>query len=324
MNSPDFLDELAELALGSRLKRLSDRLMTDVSQIYKMCGHNIQPKWFTLLALLYRKKRTSVVEASEMLGLTQPAISQFVKELQANGMVIIKASEIDFRRKYVSLSEEGYQLVAEMQPMWRAVRSAANQLCKDAGGEFFESVKSFEKAISNQSLLQRTVTLLDSSKINSDIEIVEFKPELADYFKSINSEWITDMFELEDCDREILDNPEEIVIKAGGKIYFARLPELGIVGTCALLKKGENSFELTKMGVNRSVRGKKIGETLLAYVISDANKMQISNLFLLTNSLCEAAIHLYLKFGFEHDPETMHKYAVKYDRCNVAMRYFGG
>ncbi len=320
MNSIDFLDELAELALGSRLKRLSDRLMTDASNIYKACGHNVQPKWFALLALLHSKKSVSVVEASEQLGLTQPAISQFVKELLAQGLINSRPSLKDSRRKVITLSHYGEQSVLKMQPMWQAVRSAAKEICEEAGAGFFESVKRLEKSLS-QSNLEKLK--MDSETINPEVEIIEFKPELASYFKQINTEWITDMFKMEKSDHEILNKPEKLVVDNGGKIYFARLPKLGIVGTCALLKKDNNSFELTKMGVFEKARGKKIGETLLNHVIQQTEEMNVKNLFLLTNSICEAAIHLYLKFGFKHDSETMQRYASKYDRCDVAMRYYG-
>ena len=158
---------------------------------------------------------------------------------------------------------------------------------------------------------------------NSDIEFVEFKPELAQYFKSINTQWLKDMFELEATDHEILDFPERVIIEQGGKIYFAKHSALGYVGTCALLKKDENSYELTKMGVLESARGLKVGEALLVHVIQQAKQLKIENLYLLTNKKCQAAIHLYEKNGFEHDDEIMQLYGAKYERADVAMRFTG-
>lgn len=63
------------------------------------------------------------------------------------------------------------------------------------------------------------------------------------------------MFKLEATDRGVLDNAEELIIKRGGRIFFASHAAHGIVGTCALLRKGENEFELTKMGVLEKARG---------------------------------------------------------------------
>lgn len=322
MESVDFLDELAELALGSRLKRLSDRLMADASQVYKNCGHEIQPKWFALLALLNTRNEVSIVDASEQLGLTQPAISQFVKELIKEELVTTAPSLKDSRRKFITLTEKGKLSIENMRIMWKSVDLAAKQLCDESGSDFFDSVKRFEKALSKSSLSQRTAAIMNISECNPKVEILEFTPELAHHFKSINSEWIEDMFVMEDSDREILSRPKEVVIDHGGKIYFAKLPELGVVGTCALLKKDKSSYELTKMGVLKSARGQKIGETLLDHVVERAKQMEIDNLFLLTNKICAPAIHLYLKAGFKHDDKTMQRYARKYERCDVAMRYF--
>jgi N-acetylglutamate synthase-like GNAT family acetyltransferase len=94
-----------------------------------------------------------------------------------------------------------------------------------------------------------------------------------------------------------------------------------VVGACALAKKSEGVFELTKMGVVSTVRGLKVGEQLLQYVLTLAPSFAHNTLFLLTNKRCQAAIHLYLKNGFEHCKETMNKYGSAYERCNVAMRY---
>ena len=60
----DYLDQLGELALGSRLKRMSDRMLSDAASVYQHFNLDIQPKWFGLLALLYDQQQASVVEAA--------------------------------------------------------------------------------------------------------------------------------------------------------------------------------------------------------------------------------------------------------------------
>ena len=71
MDKSDYFDELGEVALGSRLKRLSDRVMQDASRTYKYTGFDMQPKWFTLMSLLADKKQVSVNQAAQYLGLSQ-------------------------------------------------------------------------------------------------------------------------------------------------------------------------------------------------------------------------------------------------------------
>ena len=104
-------------------------------------------------------------------------------------------------------------------------------------------------------------------------------------------------------------------------ILFVEAPGLGIVGTCALQKSQGDGFELTKMGVRESARGRKAGEFLLSAAIERGTLLRADPLYLLTNSRCAAAIHLYEKAGFRHDAEIMARYGARYERCDVAMRY---
>ncbi len=156
---------------------------------------------------------------------------------------------------------------------------------------------------------------------NLEVEIVKFKPELAKYFYSINAQWVSDMFVMEEIDEKILSNPQKYVIDKGGQIWFAIHKDLGVIGACAVKNFGDKWFELTKMGVLESARGLKAGEILLKQVIVDCNKADIDTLFLLTNHQCEAAIHLYEKNGFVHDQGIKEKFNGLYDRSDVFMRY---
>ncbi len=160
--------------------------------------------------------------------------------------------------------------------------------------------------------------------MNADgLRIVEFSDALAGEFYRINAQWINDMFVMEDADRIILENPRDKIMNAGGTILFVEADGLGIVGACALRKESEGVFELTKMGVLESARGRKAGEFLLAKIITRAQQMGVETLYLLTNWKCAAAIHLYEKAGFVHDPDVMERLGGSYDRCDVAMRFVG-
>ena len=135
-----------------------------------------------------------------------------------------------------------------------------------------------------------------NNEIPAQIVIKAYNPALAKHFETINKEWIEDMFVLEPLDKQVLEDPQSHIIDKGGKIWFAEHSTLGIVGTCAFWNKGNNSFELTKMGVLKSARGLKIGEILLQHVLTEAQTLGIKKLFLLTNAKCESAIHLYQTF----------------------------
>ena len=61
-------------------------------------------------------------------------------------------------------------------------------------------------------------------------------------------EWLEKYFTVEPIDKEILNSPGEEVIKKGGEVFFALLDN-EVVGTCAVIKVGRKTYELTKMAV---------------------------------------------------------------------------
>ncbi len=160
----DYFDELGEVALGSRLKRLSDRMMSDALRVYKYMDQDIQPKWFTFMSLLYERESVSVVEASELLGLSQPCISQFSKELIKNDLAQSRSDENDLRKKILSLTEKGRREYNSMEPIRSAVKKAAVSLCEDSGFDFYQAIIQFEKALSEKSLYQRTMEKYHENK----------------------------------------------------------------------------------------------------------------------------------------------------------------
>ena len=162
---------------------------------------------------------------------------------------------------------------------------------------------------------------MSTARSEVGLRIVEFRDDLAQAFHDINAQWIQAMFVLEPTDREVLENPRQRIIDPGGVILFVEAEGLGLVGTCALQKTGPGQFELTKMGVLDSARGRGAGRFLLEAMIARAETLGADPLYLLTSSKCETAIRLYEAAGFQHDAGIMRDFGARYARCNVAMRY---
>ena len=83
----DILKSLGELAIGSRLKRLSDVIMRDGVKIYQANGIDFQPRWFPVFYSLSQHSQLSVTEIAKKLGLTHPTVSQTLKELEEAGFI---------------------------------------------------------------------------------------------------------------------------------------------------------------------------------------------------------------------------------------------
>jgi GNAT superfamily N-acetyltransferase len=148
----------------------------------------------------------------------------------------------------------------------------------------------------------------------SVVTILEFQPELAVHFKELNEAWITTYFALEEADRKALDNPQSYIIDKGGHIFFASY-ENEVVGTCALIKTNEHTFELAKMAVTPQMQGKKIGYLLGQAAIAKAKEAGAEKLFLESNRKLKPAIQLYEKLGFVEKEMRSSLYA----RCDIYM-----
>lgn len=312
----DVLQDLGELFLGSRLKRLAERLQGDAGRIIRAAGLPIQPAQFPLLAAVDRYGPLTVNTAVEALGVSQPVVTRTLAGLVEMGLLETVRDDADLRQKTIRLTSSGSALMARAKPiLWPMVDGAVKQLCAPLEGDFMTQVAQMEAALDRQSLEARVQAL------PRPLSILPYSDALAGEFYRINAEWVQAMFALEENDIQLFSRPRELIVDRGGDILFVEAPDAGVIGTCALIKMDEGVFELTKMGVSEAARGRKAGEFLLAATLDRARAMGVRRLYLLTNHKCAPAIHLYEKLGFEHSEEIMRLYGSRYARCDVAMEY---
>lgn len=144
-----------------------------------------------------------------------------------------------------------------------------------------------------------------------------FRPGDEKPFKDLNEFWISQTFVLEDADHKVLDDPRGQILDQGGEICIAEL-DGKVVGCCALLNIGTAEYELAKMTVSTTARGRGIGRKLLQFAIDLARKTGATRLYLESNTKAVDAVHLYEELGFRHMPA----HASKYTRANVFMEMF--
>ena len=160
----------------------------------------------------------------------------------------------------------------------------------------------------------------DELKQTENVEI-EFLPleigEDGTAFRTLNEEWISRYFVLEPKDRETLGDPENTILRKGGRIFMVWTGGEA-VGCVALIPMGDGVYELSKMAVSPAMRGQGIGRRLLEYAIGQARAMGASSLFLGSNSVLKNAVHLYESVGFSHvPPEKLPE--MHYARADVFM-----
>lgn len=316
----DLVADLGHLFLGSRLKRLAERLQTDAARVHKELGVDAQPAELALMAALDRYGPLTISSAVDALGVSQPAVSRTATGLVERGLLSNDAGDADLRQRTLTLTRSGRALVGRAKKhAWPAITEAVAEMCAPLAGSLLDQLAELEERHRERPLAERAFAA--ARRGGDTLAIREWSDDLAPAFHDINAAWIESMFALEEKDREILLHPREAILDGGGVILFVESAALGVIGTCALMKVAPGVFEVTKMGVLESARGRRAGELLLEAVLARASAMDIDTLFLLTNAKCVAAIRLYEKLGFVHDAEIMSRYGAEYARCNVAMRY---
>lgn len=149
-----------------------------------------------------------------------------------------------------------------------------------------------------------------------EIRLVPYTDQYRDAFRSLNESWIRQWFQMEEKDIESLHHPRRTILDKGGHIVVA-LSGVKAVGVCALMKMDhpEFDYELAKMGVDTSYRGRGIGFKLGQAVLQKAKELGARNVYLESNTVLEPAISLYRKLGFQKIESTPSPYA----RCNIQM-----
>lgn len=135
-----------------------------------------------------------------------------------------------------------------------------------------------------------------------------------DVFIRLNELWITETFALEEADRQLASDPYKIV-REGGHI-LSLIEEGEVVGVCALFWESPARFQLARMAVEPSQRGKGYGDVLIQAAIAQARQRGAESIYLLSNTVLQAAISLYRKHGFYTVTEGAHPV---YARCNIVM-----
>lgn len=158
------INELEELALATRLKRLGERLSQDVSKIYKESSLDFEAKWYLVLELLSREKVMGITEISESLQISHPAVVQFVDQLLANGLIKTAVDGKDARRRLISLTPAGKQMHKRIGPILTVIKEENRKWLAEASADLLQILSELEKSLDERSMFKRIkIGLLEKS-----------------------------------------------------------------------------------------------------------------------------------------------------------------
>lgn len=308
-------ERTGKMALGSRLRLLTAKFTDDASKIYYLYNVEFSPKWFPAFFVLSQDGEKTITEIANEISHSQPSVTKIIKEMTFAKLVQENQKSTDKRRNVVALTAKGKSVAQEMIPQLKDVDQAVESLIKEASHNLWEAIEEWEFLLEQKSLLKR---VLEQKKLreSKDVEIVEYDEKHQSAFKSLNEEWISTYFEMEEADYKALDNPKEYILEKGGKIFVA-LYKNEPLGVCALVKMNDSDydFEMAKMAVSPKAQGKNIGFLLGEMVIKTARELGAKKIYLESNTILKPAINLYQKLGFE----KVTGLATPYKRSNIQM-----
>jgi len=310
-----FFDRAGKMAIGSRLRMLTDKIMEDATQIYKLYEINLKAKWFPVFYILTEDGSRTITSMAKDIGHSHPSVSNIIREMAAEGLVVEKKDQNDGRRNIIELSKKGKQTAEKITDQYKDVTAAINSIIHQTRYDLWKAVEEWEFLLSEKPLLER-VKEEKKTRESIDVEIVAYKEEYKEVFKKFNSEWIENFFEMEDADYKALDNPKEYILDKGGYIFVA-LYKNEPAGVCALIRMDDINydFELAKMAVSPKYQKKNIGFLLCQAAIYKARETEATNIYIESNTILKPTINLYQKLGFK----KIAGHPTPYKRCNIQM-----
>lgn len=154
-----------ELLIGSRLKRLGERIFSEIGRVYRELDIPFEPAWFPVFFLLDRRGAMPVTSLSRAIGVSSAAASQFVRKLEERGLVLITTGEHDKRVRAVTLTETGRELLQRVRPVWQALSSALAEMeaGRDELRRLLELLTGLENGLNQEALIERVLRRLPAS-----------------------------------------------------------------------------------------------------------------------------------------------------------------
>lgn len=152
----DVVRALGFLCLGTRLKRIGERLQAGTLELMGEMKAGLVPGQYPFLAAIDRLGPLTVGELAEAVGITQPGATKAVNQLAKLGLLRSLPSDNDQRRRIVTLTEKGQKLVdVSKRDVWPQIERAVTDLCAGLDGPLLDQLAAIEDGLAEQPLARR-------------------------------------------------------------------------------------------------------------------------------------------------------------------------
>lgn len=152
----DIVRAFGFLTLGSRLKRIGERLQADTQRIMDDMDVPLQASQYPFLAALDRLGPLTIGELADAVGITQPGATRSLAQLIRLGLVKARQAPEDQRRKIITLTKKGRKLIdISKRDVWPRIENAVTDLCGKLSGPLLKQLASIEDGLAEKPLDRR-------------------------------------------------------------------------------------------------------------------------------------------------------------------------
>jgi DNA-binding MarR family transcriptional regulator/N-acetylglutamate synthase-like GNAT family acetyltransferase len=291
----DTLVKFRYLTDASRFRGISEKLYAEGDQVYKDAGIDFKASWFPVYAILAGSRSPlTVMDIARQIAFSHITVKNILRELETDGLVVIKPNPGDRRSKIIKLSVDGRKLLSRLKPIWRDFSAALQSIFVSGHPDFLNILDRIEQEMISFPINKRL------KEPHEYVRIVDYKPSMKGYFNKLAGTWLRSIRdgELKEEDIFTLNNPDQAYLLNGGFVFFAVFGG-EVVGTVALRRLDEDSFEFDMLYVDAEYRKLGIAKKLIERCISRCKENRAEELWLQSTGRMREAHQLFKKLGFE-------------------------
>jgi DNA-binding MarR family transcriptional regulator len=222
------------LFLGTRLKRLSDKFFTDLSEIYKAENISFEISWFPVFYLLDSQHEVTISYIAQQLEITHSGASQMVTSLKKKGLVQISQVCEDKRIKTVTLTVQGREKLAQIKPIWNALQESMVDMDRvDPGGpKLLGLLDDLEEGMSGINLVGLVQKKLCLNQFLEKIEIIEYTDEFHEPFMALVLGWSSENPEAMPENINWINHTRQAVLENQDTVVFLAVHKGVMIGAC--------------------------------------------------------------------------------------------
>ncbi|QSE96059.1 bifunctional helix-turn-helix transcriptional regulator/GNAT family N-acetyltransferase [Fulvivirga lutea] len=304
----NILNDIGYLSIGSRLRRIYEKLQIDGDKIYSELGLNFKSSWFAVFYALSKQDNQSITQLANQIAFTHITVKNIVRELEASKLVKITANKTDKRSKVVSLTPKGEQLKIKLLPVWESFGRTLKDLFQ-VDNTFINALTEIDQLLEAKPLASRF------KESHNKASIINAHPK--DY-KAIGQLMVEVYSQLDGFPKpdempryyEFLQNVGELTQKPQTELFATYSRDNKVLGAVVFFgdmqyyssggraMKEKNSAGFRLLAVSPEARGLGLGRELTQKCIDRAKELGVKQVVIHTTKAMETAWSMYEKIGF--------------------------